>query len=65
MLPCTCGHGEHEHQTDDGSCRTCGCRAFLVEGSNCEPVTEGGDATAATAPRGWHPEEEPSEAAAG
>ena len=39
MLPCTCGHSDFEHDTDDGSCRTCGCAGFMVEGSHCEPLS--------------------------
>lgn len=39
MRPCTCGHHDFEHDEDDGSCRTCGCAAYVAEGSNCEPVT--------------------------
>jgi len=39
MLPCTCGHNDFEHDTDDGSCATCGCIAFVVEGSHCEPLS--------------------------
>lgn len=39
MLPCTCGHQEIQHGTDDGSCAVCGCLAFVVEGSNCEPLS--------------------------
>lgn len=38
MLPCTSGHQDYDHDTDDGSCRTCGCSAFVVEGSHCEPL---------------------------
>ncbi|MGH9152631.1 MAG: hypothetical protein ACRD03_09585 [Acidimicrobiales bacterium] len=41
MLPCTCGHSDFEHDTDDGSCATCGCAAFVVEGSHCEPLSAG------------------------
>lgn len=40
MLPCVCGHHEAAHGTDDGSCATCGCLAFVVEGANCEPLTD-------------------------
>lgn len=40
MLPCTCGHRDLDHQTDDGSCHTCGCVAYVAEGTNCLPRTD-------------------------
>ena len=41
MLPCICGHHGYQHDTDDGSCATCGCAGFVVEGSHCEPLSAG------------------------
>jgi len=39
VLPCVCGHGDMAHQADDESCGTCGCLAFVPEGSHCEPLS--------------------------